>query len=242
MMQGTVAIAARARGFAWVLGLLALGLWPRPAEAHKRDFAWTYEWFTPLQNEKEVELWLTYKSEEKEWQPWLEYEFAVTPRYAMGIYLTSEASENQKLKMNGWKWEHRYRLGEFKPNRWLHAGYLELKKETGEPHELEGKWLLSKYTKKDEALAINLIAEKELAAGGSVKWEYSIGWNKPVRPNWRLGAEAFGEFREGRHFLGPDFTYDIPQRNFRLIFGAGVGMGQASGELQMRTIGEFEFF
>ena len=40
-------------------GILHTAVLLRSAYAYKRNFAWSYEWFTPYQEEKEIELWLT---------------------------------------------------------------------------------------------------------------------------------------------------------------------------------------
>jgi len=225
--------------FYWALG--AVVMLALPAQAHKRNFAWSYEWFTPLPGEKEIEVWLTSEDKGKNWEPWLEYEFAVSPRYGVGLYLTYEGTFPRDLNLNGWKWENRYRLGNFAPNRWLHAGYLELKKEEDEPYEIEAKWLLSRYSKKDEVLAFNLIAEKPLTSKAEVEWEYTLGWNRPVSKNLRLGLESFGEFEDKEHFLGPNLTCDFSP-NFRLIFNAGMGLTGESDDLVLRVLTEYEWF
>ncbi len=242
-MQNSVSLA-KSRFMALLVCVLAVGMslaLQQPAQAHKRNFARTYEWFTPVPGEKEIEVWMTSEDKGKNWEPWLEYEFAITPRYAMGLYWTFKDDFPRQLQSTGWKWENRYRFGEFAPKRWLHAAYLEMKKQEAEPYELEAKWLLSRYTHKDEALAFNLIAEKELTSGEQVKWEYAAGWSRPVRENLRLGVEAFGEPKEKEHFLGPTLTYDI-NPTLRLVFSAGAGLTRQSDDLALRAVMEYERF
>jgi len=210
-----------------------------PAEAYKRNFAWSYEWFTPYQGEKEIELWLTDSSEEGSWETRVEYEFAASPRWAIGLYATRDEDADETLDFNGWKWENRYRFGDFALQRWLHAGYLELKKERGESHEVEAKWLLSRYTE-DEALALNLTAERHLESGADVEWEASAGWNRSVGLGWRAGVEAFGSFTDDAWYLGPNATYD-PSSNSRIILGAGFGLTGDSDDRRLRLLTEYEW-
>jgi hypothetical protein len=210
------------------------------AEAHKRNFVWSYEWFTPLPAEKEVETWLTFIEKGSKWESWLEYEFAPGERWGVGLYLVFEHSPQRNFDWRGWKWENRYRFGTFDFDRWLHAGYLELKKKEGEPYKVEAKWLLSRYTHRDEAFVLNLIAEKPLASG-EVEWELTLGWNRPVAPRLRLGLEALGKFEDRVYFLGPNATYDFSPSS-RLILNAGVGLTRRSGDVAVRAIWEYEWF
>ncbi len=222
----------------WMSCLLALS--SRPAHAHKRNFAWSYEWFTPVVGEKETEVWLTSKDGGSTWQKQLEYEFAPSERHAVGLYLISENEGDGPLGYKGWKVENRYRFGELEDDRWLHAAYLEVKKETGEPYELEGKWLLSRYNARGDALAVNLIAEKELTSGADVEWGYSAGWNRQVGKRMRLGAEAFGEFANDAHWLGPNLAYDYDP-HLRLVMAAGAPLTDEADAWAFRAIAEYEW-
>ncbi|MBM3474633.1 MAG: hypothetical protein FJX75_15320 [Armatimonadetes bacterium] len=226
-----------------LLPVLAAGsvLTAPPAHAHQRNFAYTYEWFTPFPGEDEIELWLTYNAEASTMDYWLEYETAVTDRYAQGVYVMFEDAPHSAFAWAGVKWEHRYCFGEFAADRWLHAAYLEWKKEPGEPHELEAKWLLSRYAQDDSVLAINLIAEKALEAGHPVEWGYAAGWNRPVGKDWRAGAESKGSFSEGEYYLGPNATFDLGNRS-RIIGTALAGLTPASEDLSLRLVAEWEFF
>jgi len=207
---------------------------PSSAHAHKRNFVWSYEWFTPYLGERETEIWLNADGEGP-WKPWLEYEFAPGDHQAMGLYLTFEGAT-----LNGWKLENRRQFSEFALNKWLHAAYLELKKETGGAHEVEAKWLLSRYVGDDEATAINLVAEKPLAAGGEVEWEITSGWSKLVRPRLRIGAEAVAKFTDMEWYLGPTISYDVSGHH-RVLAGLGKGLTHDSHDLIVRVISEYEW-
>jgi hypothetical protein len=207
---------------------------PSSAYAHKRNFVWSYEWFTPYLGERELEIWLNADGDGP-WEPWLEYEFAPVDHHSTGVYLTFEGAT-----LNGWKLENRHQLGTFALNKWLHAAYLELKKKTGGAHEVEAKWLLSRYVGDDEATAINLVAEKSLAAGGEVGWEITSGWSKLVRPRLRIGAEAVAKFTDTEGYLGPTVSYDASGHH-RVLAGLGKGLTDDSHGLIVRIISEYEW-
>lgn len=223
-----------------VIAAALTGLRATPAEACRRDFAWSYGWFTPAEGEKEFELWLTHNQDSAETLYQLEYEFALTERWAVGAYLQFEDAPGSDLDWHGWKWENRYRFGEFKADRWLHAAYLELAKAEGEPYEVEGKWLLSRYGSGGSATVFNLIAEKELAADHEIEWGYSAGWNHAVKGGWRLGAESKGNFTEHEYYAGPSVVYDASSA-WRFVAGALVGLNDRSDDLQVRFITEYEW-
>jgi hypothetical protein len=221
-------------------GLGAL-LAARPAHANVRDFAYTYEWFTPFVDEHEIELWLTYNEEAETMDYWVEYERAITEQYGQGLYLMFRDEPGSGLEWNGVKWEHRYRFGEFEADRWLHAAYFEWKKEPGEPHEVEAKWLLTRYDSDDSVLAANLIVEKALEGGHDVEFGYAAGWNRPVSDRWRAGLETRGNFTDGKYYIGPNATVDLGDRS-RLIATALAGLTPESDAFTLRVVGEWEFF
>ncbi len=221
----------------WAVLLLA-GLLSS-AHGHKRNFAWSYEWFTPYEGENEIELWLTDSDREDTWDTRVEYEFAAGPRWAVGLYATRDERADAALDFNGWRWENRYRFGDLALGKWLHAAYLELKKERGEPYEVESKWLLSRYTE-DEAAAVNLTAERELASGADVEWGASAGWNRSIAIRWRAGVEAFGSISDGEWHLGPNITYD-PNAHVRFVAGIGLGLTGDSDNRIFRLLTEYEW-
>jgi hypothetical protein len=224
---------------AFALAVVVLALLPSPGHAHKRDFAWSYDWFIPYLGEKEVEIWYTSKDGEHH-DTWIEYEFAVTPGWAVGLYATRSEGADGGMDFDGWKWENRYRFGEYDFKRWLHAAYLELKKERGEPYELEGKWILSRYTMGDESLAANLTAERELASGADLEWKVSAGWSRAAAPRWRAGAEIIAELTDHEWYVGPTATYD-PTHSTRIVVGAAFGLTPDSHDVMFRAIGEYEW-
>lgn len=212
-----------------------------PAEAHKRDFAWTYQWFTPYEGEKELELWITHARDGSATDYALEYEFAVNEHWALGLYGLLGESSSESLAWKGWKLEQRYRFGDYRQDKWLHAAYLELAKETDEPYELEGKWLLSRYGAHGSNFAVNLIAEKGLGVGEGVEWGYAAGWGRDLKSGWRAGVESKGSFTDREYYLGPTVSYDF-SANLRVVLGGLVGLTSDSDDLLLRAVTEWEWF
>lgn len=224
-------------GFGLVLfGMLLVS--PPPAHAHKRDFVWTYEWFTAAQGEKEVELWATDVPEENEFEAQVEFEYGVTDRWSVAPYAIFEKGAGDSFDLKGWKLEQRYRVGEFKEKRLLPAAYLEVKKEQDEPYELEAKAIFSRLSG-DTNLALNLIAEKKLTAGEDTEIGYAMGASKNIAPKLRGTIEAFGNFKDPKHAIGPGLAYDIAP-NQRLNINAGFGLNDRTDDLVVRVVYEFE--
>src|SRR5207247_2241546 len=112
------------------------------AEAHRRYFTFTYDWFTPARNEKEVELlWTQTTGGEADGS--VEVEYGVTPRWTVAPYLLTKREHGGKFEVEGWRLEQRYRFGEHAQRKLLPAAYLEVNKEKGEPYELEAKAITS---------------------------------------------------------------------------------------------------
>ena len=105
---------------------------------------------------------------------------------------------------------------------------------------MEGKWLLSRYNARNDALAVNLIAEKELTSGADIKWGYSAGWNRQVGKRIRLGAEAFGEVEGREHWLGPNVVYDHDAHS-RIVFSAGAPLTEEADDWAFRAVAEYEW-
>lgn len=220
-----------------LLGLATTGV--APAQAHKRDFVYTYQWWTPAPGEKEIEPWMTYQPGPGKWEGQLEFEWPVTERWVVAPYLLFEQEAGSGFRTTGWKVEQRYRLGEFAEGKLLPALYAEVKKKDGEPHELEGKLLLSRY---DGALstAINLIAKQELAGREKLAFGYAGGVSWAAARRLQVGIEASGSLSKNQHFAGPTVGFD-PGPTTRILVGAGLGLNHRSPG-RVRMIAEYEWF
>src|SRR5689334_13812668 len=98
-----------------VFALAFTALVAAPAGAHERFFTYTYDWFTPAKDEKEVELWWTQKNGGVA-DGQVEFEYGVTDRYAVAPYLLLKREHGGAFSVEGWKLEQRYRLGKYGRN------------------------------------------------------------------------------------------------------------------------------
>jgi hypothetical protein len=208
------------------------------ARAHRRNFTYTYDWFTPAKNEKELELWWT-QEQGGEADVWLEFEYGVTDRWVVAPYLLTKREHGGKWEVEGWKLEQRYRFGDLKERRLLPAAYLEIEREHDE-YELELKAITS-YLWSGNIWSFNLIAEKALQGGEEVEWGYATGLaRRPRRSGLWLGGELFGNFTEEEHFGGPVVGYSI-RPNTHLILTGGLGLNHNSAG-RLRLLFEHEWF
>jgi hypothetical protein len=226
----------------WVPRLVcvfAIALLSPPAEAHRRNFTATYDWYTAAKNEKELELWWT-QAQGGEADFWLEFEYGVTPRWTVAPYLLTKSEHGGKWEVEGWKLEQRYRFGEFSARRLLPAVYLEVVKEEDEPYELEFKGITS-YVSGGRIWSLNLIAEKELEHHRAVEWGYATGVaRRPFASGLWLGAEFFGNLTKDEHFGGPVLGYSFSSGDHLLLTG-GLGLNHRSAG-QIRLLFEREWF
>jgi hypothetical protein len=94
-----------------VLGVLAVAS-AAPARADQRYFSHTYDWFTPSQGEKEIELYWTQENG-GEADSQLEFEYGITNRWMVAPYLLMKREHGGDFEVEGWKLEQRSRLGTF---------------------------------------------------------------------------------------------------------------------------------
>lgn len=177
-----------------------------PATADQRYFTYTYDWFTPTKNEKEVELYWTQRSGGNV-DAELEFEYGLTNRWTIAPYLLLGRSHGEDTEVRGWKVEQRYRLGKFAYNRLLPAFYLEVAKENGSPFELEGKFITSYLFGNGWIWSNNLIVEQPMRGHAPLEFAYATGVSHPVGGRWHAGVELFGNFHDKSHFIGPTVNY-----------------------------------
>jgi hypothetical protein len=198
-----------------------------PAHADQRYFTYTYDWFTPAQGEKEVELLWT-QAEGGNVDTEFEFEYGITNRWLVAPYLLAHREHGGDWEVEGWKLEQRYRFGDFHYNRFLPAVYFEVKKENHEAWELEGK-LITTYTSNHGWLwSTNLIFESAVENNADLEVGYASGISFKVNDRVRAGAEFFGEWTpDQEHFFGPTATY-LFNPSTRLL--ATVGFRYLGGE------------
>lgn len=214
------------RRWIWLALALCLGGLAAPARADVRYFTYTYDWFTPVKNEKEVEAYWTQSNGGKA-EGEFEFEYALTDRWVIAPYLLTSREHGGEFEVEGWKLEQRYRFGKYGRNRFLPAVYLEVAKENGSPFELEGKFITS-YLFGDAWLwSSNLILEQKISGHDPLEFAYAQGVSHPLNRRWQLGVETFGNFHDKEHFFGPTVRYMF-DNNTRLL--ATVGCRYAGPE------------
>lgn len=206
------------------------------AVADERYFVYTNSWFTPSKFEKEIELhWRQFEGGTVEGA--FELEYGISDRYLIAPYFLF-VNENGRLKTAGWKLEQRYRFGKFAFKRVLPTVYFEVKREKGEPTELEGKLIGTYVPNQDWIVSGNLIVEKKLVDSETAEVGYSVGVAKLDRSG-QIGVEAFGNWKDNEHFVGPTFGFGSASE---IKFLATVGLPITSrGTKQIRFLLEHEF-
>lgn len=120
---------------------------------------------------------------------------------------------------------------------------------------LETKLLLEKPIGELDA-RLNLIAEKELRAGGPLEFAYAASADIEVADEFRLGVMALGELgssrhltTHGEHFVGPNLKYELEPKEgggelgFELgyLFALGEARDDARGLLRLQVEYGFRF-
>ncbi|MDN5280025.1 MAG: hypothetical protein PWR01_3990 [Clostridiales bacterium] len=208
------------------------------AFAHSRNFVWTYEWFTTPQGTPELELWYTAHPDKDKSVEQIELEYSVTDRWVVAPYFIYERYDD-KANVKGWKFEQRYRFGNFSRYKILPSAYFEVKKLDGKSHKGELKLLLS-YLTDDMIFALNLIAERNFAPHSKTEKAFSFGAAKRSGKKWTIGAEVKGEISTPEYYVGPTIGYQI-DANQRIILGSQFGLSKASEDQMIRVIYEYEW-
>jgi len=204
--------------------------------AHLRYFTFTYDWFTPVKGEREIELWWTQREGGKI-TGLLEFEYGVTDKYVIAPYLIFERDE-EETKLIGWKLEQRYAFGEFDFNRLLPAIYFEIEREENE-YKVEAKAIGSFIPSEgDLVISANLIAEKELEGDSKIEWSYAVGIAREFESGLSMGLEFFGDWEKNRHFYNPVAAWKIRPGTKLLATG---GLPSNGGDALFRVLFEHEF-
>ena len=217
--------------------LAALCLAP-PVRADLRNFTYTYDWYTPVKGEREIEFWWTQRNA-GEADVWLEFEYGVTNEYVVAPYLLLKRETTGDFVVEGWRLEQRYRLGRYARNRLLPALYLEVEKESGEAHELEGKLITSYEFGRGWLWSHNFIIESKVASPSKVEFGYADGLRYAVNRKFHAGVELFGNWTEGKHFFGPVLGLKTSDTSQVLITGGFRYLGEKKGAVRLLYQQEF---
>jgi hypothetical protein len=236
------------------LGVLGMSLGVgRNAEAHRRDFPFTYDWRQPSKGEMEIESHSEYDGRDNEFKQAVEFEYGITNRLSIAPYVVFERESGGSLKYHEWKVETRYQLGKYKTGRILPGLYLEYAQERGEggergAKELEGKLILSRYDRKGGDLSFNLIGEHVLNADDDEEdWEtkYSFGYARPLGHNkyeTRGGFEWIHNLDSRQINAGPVLSF-APSANTWISMGAAFPINKhgEGNRTELRVLAEWEF-
>lgn len=204
--------------------------------AHRRHFAYTYDWFTPHKGEKEFEVYWT-DGEGHPGRIQLELEYGITDRWVVAPYVVFDNSEGD-FDYAGWKLETKYRFGEQSFNKVMPAAYLELKKGEGKEMEVEAKLITTYLWAGGMVWSANLVAETALEGDEKVEWGYVTGVGTRIDSKWFLGAEAKGSITDDSHTAGPSFTYTFQPGT--KVLGTAL-LNYTGGAHQYRLLFEHSF-
>ena len=228
-----------------MLGLAGGFLGGHEAQAHRRDFPYTYDWKQPSKGEKEIELKSRYRGRDNSFRQELEFEYGVTDRFTIAPYLEFMKEAGGNLEYTAWKLETRYQLDEFATGKILPGLYLEYIGTKDGPDEIEGKLILSRFSKREENISFNYIVERPLENGAEFENAYSFGYARPLGKNrygTRGGVEWIHNLTSGRINAGPVFGF-APTDNTWIVTGYAFPVnGREGNRGEFRLIAEYEWF
>ena len=212
--------------------------------ADRRSYVWTYEYVTMPRGMAEVEYYNTLEypdttnSKVNTWKHWVELEYGLTDNWDVSMYQTFKQTNTaaaNTLSYDGFKLRTRYRLGE----RGINPVDMLLYAELIEPNDLsragvfEGKVILAKDFRALN-LSYNYIIKRELTEAAKTENEFAAGASVELRPTFKIGLEAKGNYTTGKHYAGPTISW--AQEKFWLNFGAVKGLGNGANDLQTRLL------
>jgi hypothetical protein len=128
----------------------------------------------------------------------LEAAYGVSERLRLGLVGEIEHEPGSNAEVEAIGIEAIYALGKLGP--FDVAAYGEYEIALDGPDKIETKLLLQ-HREGPIDLRFNLIAEKELAGGKPVEFEYAASADAAAFGELRLGVQAYGELGTTRHFL-----------------------------------------
>lgn len=171
----------------------------------------------------------------------LEGAYGVTDKLRLGVRgeIEQEVGESRDFEALGV--EAIYELGNAGGIDFALYGEYEIVFEGADKVETK---LLMQRTDGPIDLRLNLIAEKELASGADVEFEYAASAMYGATDDFEIGVEAYGELGtfdsflpRAEHFLGPVAKFEVEALGPELEISAGYLF--ALGEAQDETDGQF---
>ena len=237
-------------------GAAALGLTVglaggRQAEAHRRDFPYTYDWQQPANGEKEIELHSRYRERNNSFQQQIEFEYGVTNRLQSAAYLVFDKDSGGNLEYDEWKLQSRYQLTRFRTGKILPSLYAEYIGTRDGPDEIEGKLILSRYDKNGGDLSFNYTMERELEGGPRFENIYSVAYVRPLSRNAKLflgkrgvpgGFEWIHNLDSERINAGPVFNFALSDSVWITSHYLFPVNNRGGNRGEFRMIVEYEWF
>lgn len=215
------------------------------AQAHRRDFPFTYDWYQPSQGEKEIEPQTLYRRGEHTLQQQVEFEYGISKRFMIAPYVVFDKEPGDHLRYSAWKVESRYQLGKFQTGKILPGLYLEYEKPKGASGEIETKLILSRYDKRGGDWSLNLIAERPLESGAKFAKTFSFGYARPLgksKYDVRGGFEVIRDKDDGRINAGPVLGLALTD-NINLVGSYGFPIThRPTNQGEFRLLAEYEWF
>jgi hypothetical protein len=221
----------------------------KPAQAHRRDFPFTYDWQQPSQGEREIETHSNYSRADHTFEQQVEFEYGLTNRFMLAPYINYTHEPGGHLRYSGFQLESRYQFGKYRTNKILAGAYLEFEKPRDESWEVEPKLILSRYSAKGENISLNLTGERSLN-NTDTKWRkaYSFGYARGLgksKLDFRGGFECVRNLDNRAVDLGPVLSfapYQSEKNAFFICAGYGFPVNKRSeNKGQARVLAEFEF-
>jgi hypothetical protein len=226
---------------------------PRAAHADRRAFGFTYEYNTMPEGGVDLELWNTQSRAAWDGGPstlgWkMEVEYGITDHWDLAVYQsfgqvhTSDGAGDTGLGYEETSVESRYRIGERGEYPVDVLLYLEIAKGFGTGlGDIEPKLIVAKDLGRLSVNA-NLIGEIELTRdNGEVEAELVPGWSLgaayEINPNWKIGAETFGEYEDSSAIaqVGPSISW-APSDKLWIAGTLAAGVTDAADDVTGRFI------
>ncbi len=228
------------------LSLLTIVAGVQQAQAHQRDFPFTYDWRQPAKGEKEIELHSRYRERDRSFEQQIEFEYGVTDRFAIAPYIVFEKEAGEDLEYAEWKLEARYQIGDYKLNTVLPGLYLEYEQPKEGKGAIEAKLILSVFDNRGGDLSFNYIVERELESGAEWEHEYSLGYmtdlGRDTTRRLRGGVEWIHNLESNRINAGPVFGF-APSNNTWIVTHYVFPVNNEGGNKgEFRLLAEIEWF
>jgi hypothetical protein len=246
----------RALSVTAAVGLCALALPARQAQAHYRDFSFSRDWFLPFPGEKEFESRTKWVQKDEELEEELEFEYGVSEHFAIEPGIAFHKEKGTDLKYDGWDAELRFNAGTFKTGKVLPAMNVEYEKRKDESAHVEVKLVASIFSKNGSDLSVNYNFGRSAEHNEGWESEFTAGFVMPLKatesgetdraePSYKNGLRGGIEFvhdvQEGHELLGPTLVFRGGKHvNFVATYGFAINHREENHD-EIRLIGEYEW-